>query len=128
MTPTQDDRLDSWKEIATFLNRGVRTVQRWEATEGLPVRRHQHQKLGSVFALKSEVRAWWTLRSADLAPSPMLSASRNPGEERKLRLIVLPFENLSADASQEYLADGFTEELITQLARLNPERLAVIAR
>jgi hypothetical protein len=59
MTSTHDDRLDSWKEIASFLNRGVRTVQRWEATEGLPVRRHQHRKLGSVFALKSEVSAWW---------------------------------------------------------------------
>ena len=43
MTSTREDRLDSWKEIATFLNRGVRTVQRWEATEGLPVRRHQHR-------------------------------------------------------------------------------------
>lgn len=103
-------------------------MQRWEATEGLPVRRHQHQKLGSVFALKSEVRLWWKLRSADLAPSPILSTSRNPGEESKLRLVVLPFENLSADVSQEYLADGFTEELITQLACLNPQRLAVIAR
>ena len=51
--PPSADRLDSWKEIATFLNRGVRTVQRWEVTEGLPVRRHQHRKLGSVFALKS---------------------------------------------------------------------------
>jgi len=128
MTSSRDDRLDSWKEIATFLNRGVRTVQRWEATEGLPIRRHQHQKLGSVFALKSEVAAWWKSRSADLASSSSVSASSESGANRKLRLIVLPFENLGADASQEYLADGFTEELITQLARLNPDRLAVIAR
>jgi TolB-like protein/Flp pilus assembly protein TadD len=128
MNSTHDDRLDSWKEIATFLNRGVRTVQRWEATEGLPVRRHQHRKLGSVFALKSEVAAWWKSRSADLAPTQADSALTEPGTDRKLRLLVLPFENLSADPSQEYLADGFTEELITQLARLKPERLAVIAR
>src|SRR5215470_5231905 len=128
MTSSRDDRLDSWKEIATFLNRGVRTVQRWEATEGLPIRRHQHQKLGSVFALKSEVAAWWKSRSADLASSSSVSASSESGANRKLRLLVLPFANLGADASQEYLADGFTEELITQLARLNPDRLAVIAR
>jgi len=51
MAADSKDRLDSWKEIAAFLNRGVRTVQRWEASEGLPVHRHQHQKLGSVFAL-----------------------------------------------------------------------------
>ena len=45
-----------------------------------------------------------------------------------LTLVVLPFENLSGDASQEYLSDGLTEEMITQLSRLNPERLRVIAR
>jgi TolB-like protein/Tfp pilus assembly protein PilF len=129
MTSPQD-RLDSWKEIAAFLNRGVRTVQRWEATEGLPVRRHQHRKLGSVFALKSEVSAWWKSRSADLASdASTLNSSPSPSDQsRKLRLIVLPFENLSPDPAQDYLADGFTEELITQLARLCPDRLAVIAR
>src|SRR5271169_6816299 len=52
------DRLDSWKEIASYLRREVRTVQRWEKTEGLPVRRHQHDKLASVFAFKSELDAW----------------------------------------------------------------------
>ena len=31
------DRLDSWKQIAAYLGRGVTTVQRWEAEEGLPV-------------------------------------------------------------------------------------------
>jgi TolB-like protein len=106
----------------------VRTVQRWEATEGLPVRRHQHQKMGSVFALKSEVAAWWKSRGADLTPPQESAATSETGADRKIRLLVLPFENLSADPAQEYLADGFTEELITQLARLKPERLAVIAR
>jgi TolB-like protein len=43
-------------------------------------------------------------------------------------LAVLPFENLSGDPSKEYLADGLTEETISQLGRLNPERLGVIAR
>jgi len=130
MTDSAHDRLDSWKEIAVFLNRGVRTVQRWEATEGLPVRRHQHRKLGSVFALKSEVSAWWKSRSADLdqeEPTPRAAAA-NQQPARKTRLLVLPFENLSADPAQDYLADGFTEEMITQLACLRPEQLAVIAR
>ncbi|MCU1257033.1 MAG: repeat-containing protein, partial [Candidatus Angelobacter sp.] len=36
------DRLDSWKEIASYLRRDVRTVQRWEKKEGLPVYRHLH--------------------------------------------------------------------------------------
>lgn len=43
-----NERLDSWKEIASYLKRDVRTVQRWERREGLPVHRHQHEKLGSV--------------------------------------------------------------------------------
>ncbi len=43
-------------------------------------------------------------------------------------LAVLPFENLSGDPTQEYLSDGLTEEMITQLGRMQPERLGVIAR
>jgi DNA-binding transcriptional regulator YiaG len=37
--PVAQERLDSWKEIARYLNRDVRTVQRWEETDGLPVYR-----------------------------------------------------------------------------------------
>jgi len=54
----QSDRLDSWKEIAVYLKRDVRTVQRWEKTESLPVRRHLHEKQGTVYAFKSEIDAW----------------------------------------------------------------------
>ena len=56
---TPDDRLESWKEIAAFLKRDVSTVQRWEKREGLPVHRLPHDKLGSVFAFKPELDAWW---------------------------------------------------------------------
>src|SRR6187402_3253919 len=59
------DRLDSWKEIARYLNRSVRTLYRWEKDEGLPVHRHQHKELGSVFAYKSELDAWIGARSPD---------------------------------------------------------------
>ncbi len=52
-------RLDSWKEIAAYLKRDVRTVHRWEHTEGLPVHRHAHQKRGSVYAFKAELDHWW---------------------------------------------------------------------
>ncbi|MFZ0632225.1 MAG: tetratricopeptide repeat protein [Acidobacteriaceae bacterium] len=53
-----DRRLDSWKEIATYLIRDVTTVQRWEKREGMPVHRHQHDKRGSVYALTGELDAW----------------------------------------------------------------------
>ncbi len=47
---------------------------------------------------------------------------------RRLTLAVLPFDNLSGEPDQDYLSDGLTEEMITQLARLEPDRLRVIAR
>ncbi|HEX8800575.1 MAG TPA: tetratricopeptide repeat protein, partial [Terriglobales bacterium] len=46
----------------------------------------------------------------------------------KIRLAVLPFQNLTGDPNKEYLADGLTEETISQLGRLNPGQLGVIAR
>jgi Tol biopolymer transport system component len=62
-----DDRLDSWKKIASYLKRDVRTVQRWERHEAMPVHRHLHDKLGSVFAFRSELDAWWESRRTQLA-------------------------------------------------------------
>jgi hypothetical protein len=60
------DRLESWKEIAAHLNRTVRTAQRWERSEGLPVHRHQHEERASVYASKSEIDAWWKTRRIQL--------------------------------------------------------------
>jgi TolB-like protein/DNA-binding winged helix-turn-helix (wHTH) protein/cytochrome c-type biogenesis protein CcmH/NrfG len=51
-----------------------------------------------------------------------------PPKSQKIMLAVLPFENLTGDANKEYLADGLTEETISQLGRLDPEQLGVIAR
>jgi hypothetical protein len=62
-----DARLDSWKKIASYLKRDVRTVQRWERREAMPVHRHLHDKLGSVFAFRSELDAWWVSRRTRLA-------------------------------------------------------------
>lgn len=57
-----EDRLDSWKEIAAYLNRDVTTVQRWEKREGMPVHRHLHDKMGSVYAFRVELDAWASSR------------------------------------------------------------------
>ncbi len=51
-------RLDSWKEIAAYLDRDVATVQRWEKREGMPVHRHLHDKRGSVYAVREELDTW----------------------------------------------------------------------
>jgi TolB-like protein/Tfp pilus assembly protein PilF len=192
--PTDEPRLESWGEIAAYLRREIRTVQRWERYQGLPVRRLQIGKLGSVYAYRSELDKWYRERQPhadngeedagknangeiaaevtvstrdekeeskkeasgrDLPPprpritrlhititlltllvvaavtpavyflrgghSPMRSTSG------KIRLVVLPFANLSGDPQQDYFSAGLTDEMITQLGRLDPERLGVIA-
>jgi Tol biopolymer transport system component len=61
-----DDRLDSWKEIAAYLKRDVKTVQRWEKREAMPVHRHVHDKMGSVYAFRADLDAWARTRSLGL--------------------------------------------------------------
>ena len=58
-----EDRLDSWKEIAAYLNRDVTTVQRWEKREGMPVYRHLHDRMGSVYAFRAELDTWTRSRN-----------------------------------------------------------------
>ena len=159
--PSETKRLDSWKEIAAYLNRDVTTVQRWEKREGMPVYRHVHDKRGSVYALPEELNAWREQRRSVVDEQPEVMepgdiADSQPsvkstdgwgigplwwvvaalmicaglvagyvawrGHETvaagpQIRsLAVLPLRNLSGDASQDYLADGITEELIGKLA------------
>jgi hypothetical protein len=56
-------RIESWKGIANYLGRGLRTVRRWEEDEGLPVHRHVHQKQGTIYALTAEIETWLKERS-----------------------------------------------------------------
>jgi Tol biopolymer transport system component len=91
MTPKDgpdEPRLDSWKEIASYLGRGIRTVQRWEREEGLPVHRLDHAKRGSVYASRRELTAWWeSRRRPDSAPaSTGAAASAAPREARSERV------------------------------------------
>jgi len=51
-----------------------------------------------------------------------------PPASARMTLAVLPFENLSSDIDQEYLSDGFTEEMIAEIGKLDPQHLGVIAR
>jgi hypothetical protein len=74
------DRLDSWKEIAVYLGREVRTAQRWEKRESLPVYRHVHAKASSVWAFKHEIDAWLHTRSP--AASEPAHKEKYPGRER----------------------------------------------
>ncbi|HEX4541828.1 MAG TPA: tetratricopeptide repeat protein [Candidatus Acidoferrum sp.] len=192
-SPLPEKKLDSWKEIADYLDREVRTVQRWEKSESLPVHRHEHQKKSTVYAYAGELDEWRRNRqpkddpeadaafaletesngeaaaeSIELPAPPLVAAVPGPNEisptdetdkprppagkrtvialfalailcaasigvyswvlaHEKLRLVVLPFTNLSGDPKQDYFSAGLTDEMITRLSNLDPKRLGVIA-
>ena len=85
-TSAPGERLESWKEIATYLSRSVRTLHRWEKEEGLPVRRQLHKELGSVFAYKSELDAWSRARSVR---TEVRENTTDPGSPNRSRLVVM---------------------------------------
>jgi Tfp pilus assembly protein PilF len=69
------DRLLGWKAIASYLGRDIRTVQRWELQEQLPIHRLEHQRQGSAYAFKSELDDWQRRRSTDPASPQAAEAS-----------------------------------------------------
>jgi len=69
--------LESWKQIAAYLDRSERTVRRWEASEGLPVHRREHEKQDTVFAFRHEIEAWSRLRTR-CSGTPATEAEGHP--------------------------------------------------
>ncbi|HXJ96526.1 MAG TPA: protein kinase [Terriglobia bacterium] len=93
---------------------------------------HQRQGRGNrtnrVLEVVRRHAVVFALAAAALVFTPYLAWRYWPAApQEKVMLAVLPFENLSGDAQQNYFSDEFTEELTTQLARLHPETLGVIA-
>jgi TolB-like protein/tetratricopeptide (TPR) repeat protein len=189
--PLPGKKLDSWGEIASYFQREIRTVQRWEKDEGLPIHRHEHKKKSTVYAYTSELDNWFKRRQpeddpeadaafvaeaevdtpqgkanddstlADDKPAdPIVDEPTNrmtrlgrwlgvaaigsallfvmssklyhryqagPVQQESVRLVVLPFVNLSGDPKQGYLSAGLTDVITTQLGRLDPQHLRVIA-
>jgi len=133
-------RLDSWKEIATHLKRGVRTVRRWERQEGLPVHRHVHGKQATVYAFAREIDTWLKSRSADEGANqllvdhaqqsregPVLEIPRKDRRNRPVIIAILPLRNVSGNPEHERFADGLTEELISEIGHCCPSLFRVIA-
>ena len=79
------ERLDGWKEMASYLKRSVRCVQRWEKNEELPVRRHRHQGGVSVYAFRHDLDSWWQGDQSDSTPSPREPAGFGETEARGMR-------------------------------------------
>jgi TolB-like protein/Flp pilus assembly protein TadD len=117
-----NDVLDSWKAIAGYLHRGVRTVMRWELVRGLPVRRVPGGGKPAVYALKSELDNWW--KSA--RPELVEQADEYAARPLPPSIAVLPFANLTAGKENEYFSDGLADGIITELTRI--QGLRVTAR
>ena len=75
-TNTPQKTLESWKQIAAYLDRSQRTARRWESTEGLPVHRRAHQSQDTIFAYKHEIDTWSQLRTQIPIVSPPNEAVR----------------------------------------------------
>lgn len=99
-----NQRLDSWKDIAEYLGRDVRTVQRWESERHLPVHRLPGGNKPRVYALESELDVWLRSSAPELTEAPSVA--------------VLPFANLTDDKENEYFSDGLADEIINALTRI----------
>ncbi len=169
-------RLETWGEIAAYLGREIRTVQRWEKSMGLPVRRlgTGPDKQSRVFAFRHEIDAWWkehetlgkgpeaedSATAVEVASSPSLedesahpatSTRRFPRKSlnwlaliaalilliivvpklvenfwpSRIVLAVEPFQNLG-NKGDDFIAAGLTEEMVTRLAQLHPQKMSVL--
>jgi TolB-like protein/Flp pilus assembly protein TadD len=175
-----EDLLEGWKAIADHLDKTERTVQRWEKSKALPVRRLKAasatDEQGRVFAYKSELDAWWREilarpeEAVDLraeldtpppdSPTPSLSNQPAPrpapqrrrflwiaatialtllvvyfilkppspaiGSRGRVTLAVRPFKDLDANPAWEFVATGITEEMVTRLGQLHPQKMLVV--
>jgi TolB-like protein/TPR repeat protein len=135
--PSTEDRLESWKAIARYLGRSVRTVRRWEQQEGLPVHRLMHQSQASVYAFRQELDDWRQARAQGPRDRPAAPRPSGPvsepaasktalAEEATAAIAVLPFSFAGPDPSQAWVADGLTEEMIGGFSRL--ARIRVTSR
>src|SRR5215472_7977988 len=90
-----DQLLEAWKDIAAYLRRDVRTVQRWEKSLGLPIHRFQDSRSGPVFAYKRELESWRDKRASLIdcqqgpAPAPTQKTEPDTAGEVQTRVRTL---------------------------------------
>ena len=127
-------RLDSWKEIASYFRREVRTVQLWEKREGLPVHRHFHQQLGSVFAFPlgtgrvertgiPERRSRRPGQRNYNRPQASTEGSGKRSVQGRITIRVEPLRNETL--GEQTLCDAIAAKTIAVLGQLNPGQLSI---
>ena len=145
---TLGDSADNPRYIETLARRGYRLMPAIEYLGSVPGAaaekdRDQHEQSAaemseSTARVQRQVKTHWWKAALVLASAVILVGANyislrhvratESTRSDKIRLAVLPFQNLTGDPNKDYLADGLTEEMISQLGRLNPEQLGVIAR
>jgi TolB-like protein/DNA-binding winged helix-turn-helix (wHTH) protein len=145
---TLGDSADDPRYIETLARRGYRlmpAIERRESASETALKKDPEQREQSAGQMSEKAArvqrqikpdSWKTalvIASAVILVAASYISWRHfratgPTRSGKIMLAVLPFQNLTGDPNKEYLADGLTEETISQLSRLNPEQLGVIAR
>ena len=140
-----DDSADNPRFIETIPRRGYRFIAPVVETSEPPPTYQDSAKAEPGQGLPSPTAATTTNRRRRLRLAVSFSVglvlilaslvyvarsrpAAHPAAVKRAMLAILPFENLSNDPTQEYFSDGVTEETITDLGQLNPEKLGVIAR
>ena len=141
------DSADSPRYIETLARRGYRLMLPIQYLESAPEtalekdreRREQPaaEMSENTARVQRQIKPHWWKAALVLASAVILVGAgyswrhvraTESTRSDKIRLAVLPFQNLTGDPNKDYLADGLTEETISQVGRLNPEQLGVIAR
>jgi TolB-like protein/DNA-binding winged helix-turn-helix (wHTH) protein len=144
------DSADNPRYIETLARRGYRLmlpIQYLESAPGIALQKDRERREQSTAEMSEntakvqekvqrQMKPHWRKAVLVVASVVILVGAgyiswrhfRSTAPPRKIMLAVLPFENLTGDPNKEYLADGLTEETISQLGRFNPEQLGVIAR
>jgi hypothetical protein len=116
MSPT----LTSWKEIAQYVGKGVRTVQRWELEMGLPVRRPKGRSKGVLFALTKDIDGWLYQQSTERSENlrQELERLRAALAEVMAENQVLKTEVESQQTERQWQVPERPEDVVERAARL----------
>src|ERR1041385_323508 len=110
--------------IQTVSRKGYRFIAKVEEMDGSSA-----SSASATSGTKRTAWIWWVVvGSVLIAGALTLWLGRRGSSTDTVMLVVLPLQNFSGDQQQDYLADGVTEEIITELGSLDPHRLGVIAR
>jgi TolB-like protein/DNA-binding winged helix-turn-helix (wHTH) protein/tetratricopeptide (TPR) repeat protein len=137
-----NDDAESPRIIATLPRRGYRFIAKTEARATseigsgtqLPqvhnIAEPQLKAVGAAARKRRRIPVALALSAILLLLAPLIGyrMARTKLPTAQMRMVVLPFQNLTGDPGQEYFADGMTEEMIAELGAMDPDRLGVIAR